>query len=144
MPTFNPLQDVQGITANNQQQTQTLTNTGGGVYNVSVQSCCQNPMSQMLLLRNFFGTLATGLRKTTESLITVLSSRKPAASNSMLNVNLTLPPVRIASISYFIYVDLYGPPPDGIFDKALIDRIQQLLDSGLSAEQVTSQLASGL
>jgi hypothetical protein len=142
MPTFNPLQDVQGITINTQEQTQTLSNTGGGVYNVTVQSCCQNPMSQMMLLRNFFGTLATGLRATTESLITVLGSRRPTASNSILNVNLSLPPVRIASISYFIYVDLYGPPPEGIFEETLINRIQQLLDLGLSAEEVISQLSS--
>jgi|GEM_PF-4510292 len=136
MPTFNPLQDVQGLTAIAQQQTQTVSNTGGGVYNITVQSCCQNPMSQMMLLRNFFGTLATGLRTTTESLISVLGSRRPTASNSILNVNLDIPPARIASISYFIYVELYGPPPEGIFEQTLIDKIQTQLDLGLTFDQI--------
>jgi hypothetical protein len=89
----------------------------------------------MLLLRNFFGTLASGLRATTESLITVLSSRKLATSNSIINVNLTMPPARIKSISYFIYVELYGPPQD-TFEQTLIDKIEAQLSSGLTAEQI--------
>lgn len=136
MPTFNPLQDVQGGVIDTQPQTQTVTNVGGGTYNISVESCCQNPMSQMLLLRNFFSTLATGLRSTTESLITVLGSRAKSTINSILNIKLELPPARIKSISYFIYVDLYGPPPEGIFDSVLIDKIEEQLNRGLTPEQI--------
>ena len=91
-------------------------------------NCCQNPMSQFILLRNFFQNMAEGLKETTENLIKVLNSKATFENYDglgvLITVEVTPPPIAIADNSYFIYVQRYGPPPEGVFDTVLLERIR--------------------
>ena len=42
----------------------------------------------------------------------------------LITVQVEPPPVMISDNSYFIYVQRYGPPPEGIFDPVLLERIR--------------------
>ena len=120
-----------GLNSNNNSAIN-ISQSGNGTYNISVDACCENPMSQMLVLRNFFATLSLGLRDTANSLIKVLGSNAvKSQGKAILNVSLSMPPAKMASLSYLIYVNKYGPPVEGIFDPILLDPIQAELDAGV-------------
>lgn len=84
--------------------------------------------------------MADGLKNTTETLIEVLNKKTvPRTYHGpppILSVEMSLPPIEF-DISYIIYIQRHGPPPEGEFDPVLLERIRQEIRDAEAAAAVT-------